>query len=239
MSENGQGWAVSHPPAGRGLQIVSRIDMNKIPRTCSLDNLRYFPFAASSDSSFSLTTRLASLEKLTKELISLLKKYSRNEVRQPTSRETAFRSARGVPELLAASEGVLAAAASGRSLFCTKCTKDPTSAPGYPPNTEEVFACSYDIDKTFRYSEQLPTSFRCLKDTIKRHFGSDRHLRAEEAAKRRQNHQLLKDEESGGITMRVLRTAYYVISKSLPHTMFEELVVLQRKNSMNMGDLNH
>ena len=225
------------------MQIVSRIDLNKIPRTFSLDNLRYFPFAASSDSSSSLTTRLASLEKLTKELISLLKKStasdSRDEVRQPTSRETAFRSARGVPELLAASEGVLAAAASGRSLFCTACTKDPTSAPGDPPNTAGVFACSYDINKTFSYSEHLPTSFRCLKDTIKRHFSSDRHLRAEEAAKRRQNHQLLRDEESGGITMRVLRTAYYVISKSLPHTMFEELIVLQHKNGMNMGDLNH
>ena len=148
----------------------------------------------------------------------------------------AIRLARGVPDLLTASGGLLSATATGNGLFCTVCAKDPVQSDGQ--NAAGVFTCGMEM-KTYSHSEHLPASFRSLKDTIKRHFSSDRHHRAEEAAKRRDEHMTRRNEESGSVAMHVLRTAYYVISKSLPHTTFEELVVLQHQNGVNMGDLNH
>ena len=37
----------------------------------------------------------------------------------------------------------------------------------------------------------------------------------------------------------MLRTGYLILKKALPHAMFEDLVVLQHRNKVNVGDINH
>ena len=79
---------------------------------------------------------------------------------------------------------------------------------------------------SFSYAENLSAAFRSLKDNVKRHFTSERHARAEEAAKRSEQQSAARSKEAGTVAVRVLRTTYYVLSKSLSQFAFEELIVL-------------
>ncbi|KAF0292540.1 hypothetical protein FJT64_009481 [Amphibalanus amphitrite] len=46
-------------------------------------------------------------------------------------------------------------------------------------------------------------------------------------------------EEAGAVAMRVLRTTYHVLKKSHSQSELEELIVLQHRNGLDMGNINH
>ena len=157
-----------------------------------------------------------------------------------TMNEGAFRSARGIADLRKACGGLLLASQNGDFLYCSVCAKgEMTAGDGKSPqNAVGVF--TYDCRKaSFSFTENLSGAFRSLKETVKRHFASERHARAEEAAKQKDKQSAERTKEAGTVALRVLRTAYYVLTKSLSQTAFEELIFLQHMNGLNMGNINH
>ena len=196
-----------------------------------------------------LSSRMAALESTASKILTLLNNAGRPERPSADERpgagtfnETAFRSARSIAELRMACGGLLLTSENGDYMYCSACTKPkgvvPSGGDGKTQNAIGIF--TYDCEKaSFSYAENLSAAFRSLKDTVKRHFRSERHARAEEAAKRSEQQSAARSKEAGTVAVRVLRTAYYVLSKSLSQTAFEELIVLQHMNGLNMGNINH
>ena len=192
-----------------------------------------------------LSARLATLEKAVTKVLLLFESVGRPE--RPTEPrqqggvdDNAFRSARSIAEVQAACGELLRSSPNGDFLYCSACAKEGATADadGKPPNAVGIF--TYDCSKaSFALTENLSTAFRSMKDTIKRHFAGERHTRAEAAGKRKEEEATARSKEAASVALRAMRTAYFVLAKSLSQTTFEELIVLQHTNGINMGNINH
>ena len=69
----------------------------------------------------------------------------------------------------------------------------------------------------------MPIQFKTLREAVKRHFTSERHLALLKKQAMSQEADEARRDETRTIAMRVLRTAYHVLKKSHSQAEFEEL----------------
>ena len=145
-------------------------------------------------------------------------------------RAQALQAARSIAGLLSSSGDILESVPNDGLLICSVCHSD----------NKRLGAFQYDfaIGSTFAGSH-LPRQFRRLKESVVNHFLGDSHERCAAAARAARQAKSAKDEELGTIAVRVLRTAYHVLKKSLASDQLEDLVTLQHRNGAEMGNINH
>lgn len=142
-----------------------------------------------------------------------------------------------------ATGGVLVASPDDSALHCSVCAKD-FSPPLHVPDSRKwrtpgIFKYEFSLGSSFSDKEPLPSSFRALRRSIRSHFTGAKHHTA--ASKKK-----LADEIETGkfgkrhiVATRMIRTGYTLLKRSLPYTLFEDLVVMQHSNGTKVGNINH
>ena len=102
-----------------------------------------------------------------------------------------------------------------------------------------IFQYDFDIGSRFLKNQALPTRFKTLRTSIGDHFNGTHHAR--NAAKADWVSLLAQGRfnKNQVASRHVMRTGYFILKQALPHATFEDLVVLQHKNKVAVGDINH
>ena len=183
--------------------------------------------------------RMSVVERKTDRILHLLEKPKSLESQRPNpERDLLFRSGRSIETLQAASDHHLVASPDENALYCDVCV---TNFTGELLKRQAVgtFRYPFQIGSTFSTKDVLPSRFRTLKEAVTRHFTSNKHLSALEKRAAEQGAEIARKGEAGTIGMRVWRTAFHVLRKSHSQSEFEELIVLQHRNGLDMGNINH
>lgn len=147
--------------------------------------------------------------------------------------------ARDIDAMIEATDDQLYIAATN-VLACRTCLPDvSTSTQDTSQNVPGRFSYNMSVGTSFSKPEQLPREFVSLKNVIRQHFSGGMHTRKAEAKMKEQQDLQARLKAAGTISTRVLRTAYVVLKKSHSREQFEDLLVLQHENGLNVGDLCH
>ena len=191
-----------------------------------------------------MTSRVTTLEQTSSTIVKQLQKSNVTQDQQDSESltkmgaERAFRIARSIADLKVASGNLLTTSeCEAQILSCSVCANDaPSDANSSRPG---IFKYDFQAGVSFTYGQVLPTTFRNLKDRVRKHFLGERHACAFKKHSDAVEARATRKAHSGNVSLRVLRTGYHVLKKSLAQTMFEELIVLQHSNGLDMGDINH
>ena len=160
----------------------------------------------------------------------------------PQSLETdaGMTLARDLDALVQASAQQLRCFTEQNVIVCTTCRPgfDPSQVEG---NRSLLGIFNYDMSNgtSFYKPKQLHPEFTQLRRALRSHFAGASHRKNEDEKKRHREESQKQREKDNSIAFRVLRTVLHVLKKSLSRQEFEELIVLQNINGLNVGDLCH
>ena len=167
------------------------------------------------------------------------KQRERPCVSQPTI-DAVLTSARDLATIQEASSHQLRSFPDHDVVVCEVC--QPNFDPNRDlkaPKTTGVLQYNFSEGTSFPKPSALPRLFVRLKAAIRTHLASASHRKMEDARQKEQEESAAHAKVSNVISSRVLRTAYHVLMESLSREEFEELIVMQNLNGLNMGDLCH
>lgn len=162
-----------------------------------------------------------------------------NEACQSTANDVLFRSGRSVAHLEVAASHDLFSSAEEGLLYCKVCVPSLDASQRGNGKVCGLFKYDFSYGISFRKDEVLPATFKSLKQNVHIHFSSVTHKQAAANASKDAVKIAGMFAKNVSVSRRALRTGYHVLKKSLPRSAYEDLVVMQVRNGLNLGDLNH
>lgn len=167
--------------------------------------------------------------------------------RDEEARDLYYRSCRSLSALETATDMELRQSPANNALFCEVCVPkfNPADHVREGLKVTGVFKYDFSLGTTFGLNnspfgkEKLPSAFKSLRVAVKNHFQGAHHAKNKKKRAEKEAQTESQTAVSKMTAMRVLRTGYYVLKRSLPHAAFEELVALQHVNGARMGTINH
>lgn len=187
-----------------------------------------------------LASDIITIKKSTQRLLYLAEKPQDDRTRPLAKNEQLITCARDLHALELATENDVCAYPELNVLVCSVCV------PSFNPDCHltqgrvlGVFGYDMSLGQTFPAGQRLPVEFSRLKKNIKEHISGRHHCSEKEASEESRKEQEQRSAVAGTVGVRVARTAYYVLKNSMPQQSFENLVVLQHLNGLNMGSMGH
>ena len=184
------------------------------------------------------STQLTSVINIIKN-VKGLESVTVDEERDTAVSDVLFRSGRSIAHLeVGASHDLLSSTEEGL-LYCKVCVPSLDTSQSGDGKVCGVFKYDFLNGTSFRKDEPLPVAFKSLKRNVSIHFGSATHKQAAATASKKAVNIAGAFAKNVNVSRRALRTGYHVLKKSLPRAAYEDLVVMQVRNGLNLGDLNH
>ena len=124
-------------------------------------------------------------------------------------------------------------------VVCTTCVPDFDPEVHMGKRAVGVFFYKFSEGTTFQPSERLPAAFSRLKMSVKAHLQGREHHKNKAAQVNAAKEAEARASIARTVNVRVGRTAYLVLKTSMPRERFEELIVLQHINGLDMGSTGH
>ena len=155
------------------------------------------------------------------------------------AKATLFRSGRSIAALQLATDNQLIIAEDQDALHCETCVPEYLPSVHSNHSTKGVFHYKLHLGRSFGDKELMPTPFKSMRTSVKAHFAGAFHRKSAAKAENAKKLTAGRFAANTSIAHRVINTAYYVLKNSMARATFEDLVVLQHRNGLRVGDLNH
>ena len=220
----------SPPPASSGVNVALSVEEK-------LDQILEFQRGLQKQ----LPAIDAKLNNVLSRLEAVKPPQTREQPEADTLKQVLFRSGRSIAHLEAATNFDLVPVPGSNALYCKKCVPDFTPALHVQDGVKVLGVYKYDfsLGSSFNSDEILPPMLKNLKVAVQSHFEGQKHkanaAKRDEAARIAQG----RFDKDRCVAARAMRTGYFVLKRSLAHATYEDLVFMQVKNGLPMGDLNH
>ena len=148
-------------------------------------------------------------------------------------------SVRSVHALELLTDSEICAYPSARAVVCTTCVPDFNPDVHMAKRETGVFGYDFSVGTRFESAEFLPPAFSRLKTSVKEHLKGREHQREKAARLSAAQTAEMRAAAAGKVNIRLGRTAYFVLKTSMPRERYEELIVLQHINGLDMGRTGH
>ena len=150
--------------------------------------------------------------------------------------------ARDMDTVLSGAMGQLEAYPSHNVLACKVCLpafKPDIDLDSSKPTQPGVLRYNFNNGTSFPRPITVPREFSRLKDCVKAHLSSKRHLAALEKRDAAAARDAAEAKKRKGACRNSLLAAYFVLKYSLPYVLYENTIVICDMMGANMGDLCH
>ena len=157
--------------------------------------------------------------------------------------EAHINAARDMDSLLrAVSDHSLIAVPEHDIMVCKLCVPDfspETKLDSSKTNVHGICRYAFSVGTAFPRPAVIPKPFSRLKESVKHHLASKRHVEAKQKHVRDAEHALSREKSNRSACRNSLMAAYHVIKHSMAHVMYEKTIVLCNMTGSGMGDLCH